>query len=159
MLKVGGIQAAITAGVGLFAGIAAGAGTLLFVQDEAGFAALVSAILWGLVALTPVGVWLGHDIRPYGPYKESGIAVYASLPAALLTSGLSSLAGSFLGARLLFPFGPTIMLTVLGGEEVGLVRAALGLALAGPQLWLILAAGLLTGLLLAVLGHRRMRDE
>jgi hypothetical protein len=159
MLWVGMIQAAVAAGIGLFAGVAAGVGGLLFVQNQADFVALVANVLWALVILTPVGVWLGHDIRPYGPYKERGVDVYVSLPAALLTSGLSSLAGSFLGARILFPFGPTMMLTVLGGAQVGEVRAALGAALAGSQLWLILASGLLTGLVLAILGHRRMAEE
>jgi hypothetical protein len=158
MLIVAGMQALITAGVGLLVGVGAGMAAILFADAIPERTAIIGLFYWSLVLLMPLGVWLGHDIRPYGPYGRNGELAYASLPSALLTSGLGAVVGALLGAGLLFLAAPINMPVVLTGEDATTYSVAVRAALSPIQLALIMSATLITALLLGFISHYQLHN-
>lgn len=156
---VAGLQAAIIAGVGLFVGLAAAIAAIVFAQATSDRLQLIGTIYWSMVVLSPVGVWLGHDIRSYGPYKENGVRAYASLHSSLLTSGLGAVVGVTLGALLLLPFAPSFIPVLVAGENPATFGPDVRALLSAAQFWLIFITTVLTGLILGGASYRRMKDD
>jgi hypothetical protein len=146
------IQAAICAGPGLLAGIVAGGSAILFGQTLDQRAALVAQIYWILVFLMPIGVWLSHDIRSLG---ANGRIAYATPFAALVTSGIAGLIGALLGGGPLFLLGSVNMPIVLAGEAATLYSLAVRSAISQQQFVIVLAATMITALVLGILSYRQ----
>ena len=155
VLTVGIMQAAITAGVGLFTGALAGASAIIFAHSTLDRAELVAQIYWSLVILMPIGAWFSHDIRSFG---EAGRTAYATLAAALLTSGAAALVGALLGAGPLFLFGAINMPIILAGEQATVYSQAVRSAISTEQFLIVLAATVITGISLGVAAHRKVAE-
>ncbi|MBX3001179.1 MAG: hypothetical protein KF893_21830 [Caldilineaceae bacterium] len=147
------IQSAICAGPGLVAGIVAGGSAILFAQSTAERAEMVARIYWALVVLMPIGVWLSHDIRSFG---ANGRLAYATPFSALVTSGVAGLVGAFLGGGPLFLLGSINMPIVLAGEDATAYSLAVRSAISQQQFILVLAATMITALVLGILSYRQV---
>lgn len=156
---VAGIQSAITAGMGLFAGLVAAIGAAVFANASAERIQIIQTVYWSLVVLMPVGVWLGHDSNAYGIYKENGERAYASLPSSLVTSGAGALVGGLLGALLLFPFVPGFLPVLVAGEDASTFGPAVRSILFSTPYWVMLITTVSTGLLMGFITYRRMNED
>ncbi len=159
LLIVAGIQSAITAGVGLFVGLVAGIGAVVFANATAERIQIIQTVYWSLVVLMPIGVWLAHDRSLYSLYKEHGERAYASLPSSLVTSGLGALVGGLLGALLLFPFVPGFLPVLVAGEDASTFGPAVRSILITTPFWVMLITTVSTGLLMGFITHRRMNED